>query len=202
MPRGGRGVQVCGGGGPSHQSGAHGSVLLHAHESTATQQMCEGGRCHGGRFHGNLPKGWRYGAEVFQVTGGLLLLCRPPVPPASHSPKHGLAGTRMRSGSGAATHAYHYGYVWGGVQWNWAARCGAQVFWGCSLSSTQPLLLRIAPPPLPRAPLGCRCTWPGWSRDAFREWRSYIRMALPSCVMICKYDDICTMHEINAYLLQ
>jgi hypothetical protein len=31
-----------------------------------------------------------------------------------------------------------------------------------------------------------RCTWPGWTREAFQGWRSYTRMALPSCVMICE----------------
>ncbi|KAF6260291.1 mate-domain-containing protein [Scenedesmus sp. NREL 46B-D3] len=30
-----------------------------------------------------------------------------------------------------------------------------------------------------------KCTWPGWTMDAFRDWGMYIRMAVPSCVMIC-----------------
>eukprot|EP00879_Flechtneria_rotunda_P031537 GHRR01034459.1.p1 GENE.GHRR01034459.1~~GHRR01034459.1.p1 ORF type:complete len:646 (+),score=178.69 GHRR01034459.1:333-2270(+) len=30
-----------------------------------------------------------------------------------------------------------------------------------------------------------RCTWTGWTREALKDWALYIRMAIPSCVMIC-----------------
>ncbi|WIA44443.1 hypothetical protein OEZ86_007198 [Tetradesmus obliquus] len=30
-----------------------------------------------------------------------------------------------------------------------------------------------------------KSTWPGWTLDAFRDWGMYIKMAVPSCVMIC-----------------
>ncbi|KAF8060322.1 DTX16 [Scenedesmus sp. PABB004] len=30
-----------------------------------------------------------------------------------------------------------------------------------------------------------RCTWPGWTSEALRDWGTYVRMAIPSCVMIC-----------------
>jgi hypothetical protein len=35
-----------------------------------------------------------------------------------------------------------------------------------------------------------KCTWPGWTMDAFRDWGMYIRMAVPSCVMICEYAGV------------
>ncbi len=31
-----------------------------------------------------------------------------------------------------------------------------------------------------------RCTWGGWTLDAWRYWGPYVSMALPSMVMICE----------------
>ena len=31
-----------------------------------------------------------------------------------------------------------------------------------------------------------KCTWPGWTREACKEWGTYIHMAVPSMVMICE----------------
>jgi MATE family multidrug resistance protein len=32
-----------------------------------------------------------------------------------------------------------------------------------------------------------RRTWSGWTWSAFKEWPLYIRMAIPSCIMICEW---------------
>lgn len=32
-----------------------------------------------------------------------------------------------------------------------------------------------------------RCTWGGWTTDAFRDWGVYIKMAIPSMIMICEW---------------
>lgn len=62
---------------------------------------------------------------------------------------------------------------------------GAAVAWDCVQATSLALMVACCVRHTRRQEPG-RCTWPGWSGDALREWGAYIRMAWPSMIMICE----------------
>lgn len=44
-------------------------------------------------------------------------------------------------------------------------------------------------------PVACRCTWPGWTVTALQGWVTYMKVAVPSCIMLCKCSDFAMFHQ-------
>lgn len=65
---------------------------------------------------------------------------------------------------------------------------GAAVAWDLTQATSLALMAACCVRHTRRQP-PARCTWAGWTREAFEGWGQYITMAAPSMVMICEQHD-------------
>ena len=65
---------------------------------------------------------------------------------------------------------------------------GAAIAWDLTQATSLALMVACCVRHTRAQPAG-RCTWGGWSAEAFEGWGQYVAMAVPSMVMICERGE-------------